>query len=233
MADEPARASRSYPYLPSKNWWDLRRKFQQTMPQRVDAGYLQTVLDVGEGHARNLIPQLRQIGLIDDNNRTTPLANDWRDDETYAQACRQIVDRVYPQDLTDALPPPNPDPGAAARWFMRTLGVGQSAATKLASFYRLVASGDVAGQQTERRARETSGNGAKRSTAKRQTAQPRTRRATASGSGTGTEAATVERKGTAVPSLHIDVQVHIPPDATPEQIDIIFAAMAKHLYDKR
>lgn len=34
------------------------------------------------------------------------------------------------------------------------------------------------------------------------------------------------------PSLHIDIQIHIDSDATPEQIDQIFASMAKHLYDK-
>ena len=32
-----------------------------------------------------------------------------------------------------------------------------------------------------------------------------------------------------VPSIHIDVQVHISPDTSPEQIDRIFASMSKHL----
>jgi hypothetical protein len=32
-----------------------------------------------------------------------------------------------------------------------------------------------------------------------------------------------------LPSIHIDVQVHISPDTTPEQIDRIFASMSKHL----
>ena len=45
----------------------------------------------------------------------------------------------------------------------------------------------------------------------------------------------VEEKGkTAVstnrPALHIDIQVHIDPTSSPEQIDHIFASMAKHLY---
>lgn len=31
------------------------------------------------------------------------------------------------------------------------------------------------------------------------------------------------------PKLHIDIQIHISPDTTPEQIDQIFASMAKHL----
>lgn len=32
------------------------------------------------------------------------------------------------------------------------------------------------------------------------------------------------------PSLHIDIQIHISPDSSPEQIDKIFESMAKHLY---
>ena len=32
------------------------------------------------------------------------------------------------------------------------------------------------------------------------------------------------------PSLHIDIQVHISPDASTDQIEHVFASMAKHLY---
>ena len=32
------------------------------------------------------------------------------------------------------------------------------------------------------------------------------------------------------PTLHIDIQVHISPEASPEQIEQVFASMAKHLY---
>lgn len=34
------------------------------------------------------------------------------------------------------------------------------------------------------------------------------------------------------PSVHVDVQIHIPATATNEQIDQIFASMAKHLYGR-
>lgn len=34
------------------------------------------------------------------------------------------------------------------------------------------------------------------------------------------------------PALHIDIQIHISSDATAQQIDQIFASMAKHLYEK-
>ncbi len=38
------------------------------------------------------------------------------------------------------------------------------------------------------------------------------------------------KPGIVSPSLHIDVQIHISPDATPEQIDKIFESMGKHIY---
>jgi hypothetical protein len=34
------------------------------------------------------------------------------------------------------------------------------------------------------------------------------------------------------PTMHIDLQIHISPDAKPEQIDKIFASMREHLYPK-
>jgi len=35
------------------------------------------------------------------------------------------------------------------------------------------------------------------------------------------------------PPVHIDFQIHISPEATPEQIDQIFASMRRHLYGNR
>ena len=35
------------------------------------------------------------------------------------------------------------------------------------------------------------------------------------------------------PSVHLDIQIHISPESTPEQIEQIFASMAKHLYERR
>ncbi|WP_449369993.1 DUF5343 domain-containing protein [Thiomonas sp.] len=36
--------------------------------------------------------------------------------------------------------------------------------------------------------------------------------------------------GCKVPSVHIDIQIHISPEATTDQIDQIFKSMSKHLY---
>jgi hypothetical protein len=40
-------------------------------------------------------------------------------------------------------------------------------------------------------------------------------------------------QGGFAPSLHIDMQIHISPDASADQIDQIFASMAKHLYGSK
>lgn len=41
-----------------------------------------------------------------------------------------------------------------------------------------------------------------------------------------------EEKKQKYPSVHIDLQIHISPEAKPEQIDKIFASMREHLYPK-
>lgn len=40
------------------------------------------------------------------------------------------------------------------------------------------------------------------------------------------------QSGTNGPALHLDIQVHIDASASPDQIDHIFASMARHLYGR-
>lgn len=35
------------------------------------------------------------------------------------------------------------------------------------------------------------------------------------------------------PEVHIDIQIHISPESTAQQIDKIFESMAKHLYGRK
>ena len=41
------------------------------------------------------------------------------------------------------------------------------------------------------------------------------------------------QQNTAAPSVHIDLQIHISPEASTDQIDQVFKSMAKHLYGAR
>lgn len=36
-----------------------------------------------------------------------------------------------------------------------------------------------------------------------------------------------------MPAVHIDIQIHISPESTPQQVDKIFESMAKHLYGRK
>lgn len=224
MADRP-----SFPSIPAKNWWDLRQRFRTSPPREVNAAYLSAVLGLTEKAAANLIPSLRTIGLIDDAGKPTERAGMWRDDEHYPEVTRAIIREVYPQALLDVAPPDDPDPAAVKRWFMRETGTGVGRANILAAFYRLLAAGDPAGRdEAPRRAAD------RQATATRPQRQATPRRSKP-------EAESPEsRNGTnggdarpALPSLSVAVQVYIDKDMTAEQVDHVFASMARHLYGKQ
>lgn len=237
---ENARPGRraTYPNIPEANWWALRRRFQQTMPREVDASYLATVLDISEAAAGNLTGPLRALGLIDENGRPTDLAVAWREDEQYRQVTTTMLESVYPNGLRDAAPPPNPDRGAVTRWFSRATGAGQAYTERMARLYLLLAAGDPAGATQAaaepRQARQTAaGARAPRQRATgRSVAGGRPSSAPAAAPAATAPAPAPAARQASQPSVHIDIQVHIDPAATAEQIDQIFASMARHLYDR-
>lgn len=72
--------SNSYPMLSANNWWNIRKKFKQTIPGTVTASYLSSVLNMQERSAtNNIMPYLRQLGIIDERGR---LANELSYGET-------------------------------------------------------------------------------------------------------------------------------------------------------
>jgi hypothetical protein len=128
------------------------------------------------------------------------------------------------------VPPEDPDRQAAARWFMRELGVGENAAGRMAAFYVLLCRADPT-QSAERAASQNEATRQRRSAPRPATASAPAR-ALSSGGTQPTPPAPAAPAREPIPSLHIDVQVHIPSDASAEQIDAIFSSMAKHLYKR-
>ena len=225
---------KSFPSVPERNWWDLRRRFLSSPPKgEVSAAYLSDVLGVQEKAAKNIIPSLRAVGLIDEKNKQTPLAARWRDDEQYAEVTREIIAAVYPQSLLDAAPPDSADAVTVQRWFLRETGAGQARANQLAAFYRLLAAGDPSGgEDVQRRTTER-----QTTPARQQTRQTTPRRSGAGGQGDTADGAWSGGKGgdnsrTPLPSLSVAVQVYIDKDMTAEQVDHVFASMARHLYGR-
>lgn len=219
----------SYPSIPVKNWWDLRRKFIQAPPRQITPGYLASVLGISEAAGKNLIPPLRAVGLIDDDGKPTPLANDWRNEEHYPDVCKTIRENIYPPELLDAFPGPNPDRDAVVSWFSRSTGTGEAAAKKMAAFYLLLCEADPSTQDAVVKAQ---------SGRKVKLRKPTTKELIADSASKPNDYALPEdpkvysKSEVKLPSVHIDIQIHIAADARPEQIDQIFASMAKHLYGR-
>mgnify|MGYP000353690317 CR=1 FL=1 len=224
---------RSFPYLPTRNWWDLRRRFQTAVPREIDARYLGTVFGISEEAAKNLVPPLRAIGLIDDAGKPTERAIAWRDDEHYREVCQSIIADIYPDALVDAVPPADATRESAQRWFARETQTGEGAARKMAGFYLLLAEGDPAGATaTADRQARTDGDGRKPRRTEAKLADAPARRVAGARSPAVVSPEAPPATDTGLPGLHVDVQVHIDSSASPEQIDLIFRSMAKYLYGR-
>lgn len=228
-----------YPKMPVKQWWALRNRFKQSIPGTVTASYLATVLGMEEISAgKNVLPALRRIGLVDQEGRPTELARRWRDDADYPSVCEEMKRAVYPQELIDAVPDPISNRNAAVRWFARG-GAGASLVDKRVAFYQVLSEADPSKGQDSAK---TSNNG--KSTTKKESVTRKSRPSpvinnpsadSKPNTGNATENTEPHKKQqhslqSFGPQLHIDIQIHISPDASPDQIDQIFASMAKHLY---
>lgn len=239
MAEEKKKG---YPKIPRANWFLLRDKFKQRTPERVSPNYVATALGMGEASASaNIIPPLRAFGLIDDAGKPSDLAYDWRDDSKYAEVCKQILDATYPQELRDLFHDASAPAKSVESWFARDAKVGQAAARAYAATYLMLLEADLAKAKEQNGPKPKAANAAgkpaskapaptkaaKEAPAAHEAAKPATEHG-GSGAYGGSGDDGGGRRGFS-PKLHVDIQIHISPDSSPEQIDKIFESMAKHL----
>lgn len=221
----------SFPVIPVQHWWTLRKKFRQSLPTSLTPKSLMTSLGINEEKTAkvNVYDQLIKLGLIDkDGKINNDLASRWREDEHYTNVCEQIRKRIYPKELLEAASDPAVNREGIARWFRINAGVGTSVANKMASVYRLLAEanpskGEDAGTHVKivkDRMNRSSSQGKKPSYKTGEQSL-------------GSEARTLTEPSLLnEPSIHIDIQIHISPDTSAEQIEQVFVNMAKYLYPK-
>mgnify|MGYP002768312238 FL=1 len=141
--------SNSYPMLSANNWWNIRKKFKQTIPGTVTASYLSSVLNMQERSAtNNIMPYLRQLGIIDAEGKTGERAKLWRDDIDYPKVCDEIRKEIYPQELLDIPCVTEEDRESIKRWFARKTGTGESTVGKISAFYFLLCDKDPSKEST-------------------------------------------------------------------------------------
>ncbi len=227
---------KSFPYMSVAIWAMLRRAFFKNVPSKVTKNYLATALSISEGTSRNVLPQLKNIGLIDKDFVPTELATEFRFDASYPAACKSIVTSLYPAELHDLFPDADADIESVAHWFMRHSGASLSTSSAMAKFYLHLVAGEVPADDIQHRSVKKSKPAASGKPALKVTAEPAGKQAVpaqefVASQPQETHAPAKSRHQEGL-SLHIDMQVHIDPAATPEQIDSIFASMAKHLYGR-
>ncbi|MCW2960128.1 MAG: hypothetical protein JWM90_515 [Thermoleophilia bacterium] len=221
----------SYPYMTGGQWFGVRAKFRQSVPGIVTVDWLMAALGTSEKGARNLIPQLRGLGLIGgDGKPSGELVHDLRDDSTYPSACRTVLEATYPDAIRSAWDDPDADPEQVANWFMRNAGTGAAMAKLQAKLYLLLLKAEL----------PSADDSAKSAVRKTPTTVARKAAPKAVSEGTVAKAPVDAAKRGATqlapagigPNLHIDMQIHISADASDAQIDTIFKSMAKHLYGR-
>jgi hypothetical protein len=215
MTDEQKE---TYPVIPEKHWWTLRERFQQSIPTAVTPSFLAATLGMLERSAKaNIIPSLVMMGIIDQDGKPEERATRWRDDLEYPEVCREIRSELYPQELLDAVPGPSVDRPTVERWFAGRTGAGKTAVNRFAKVYEILTTATL----PEKR------KGSSRPAKTSPRAKPRPKKSVPDEPLAG-EKEPIVLSGVE-PSIHIDIQIHISPDAKPDQIDQIFASMAKHL----
>jgi hypothetical protein len=215
----------AFPVIPIKHWWALREKFKQSIPGVVTGNYLSSVLSMKvESAMTNILPSLKTMGIVDDDGKPTELAKKWRDDQQYTEICNKIKSEVYPKELLEASPNPTADRSTAERWFANHTGAGTAAVGKMVACYMFLCEADplkVKGAKSQSAVTVQKKRRTQPPTPEHEENQ-RTR-----------NAPEISSDNSHHPQVCINLQIHISADASTEQIDQIFASMAKHIYQRK
>lgn len=223
-----------YPMISEKSWWQIRNQFKKTIPSIVNVSYLKSLLSLNSDQsARNILAPLKQMGIIDSEGKPQPRATDWRSDAKYSEVCSMVVSEIYPQELLDLFPDAQVDNATAKSWFMDTCSLGDNAAAKIASTFSLLKDGQVKADSDIPKStvspKKSKPSKLKNNDSPEKSDPPESTFSPSPNINTPTEG----NPSSSIPSVHIDMQIHISPDASPDQIDSIFASMAKHLYGRK
>ena len=150
-----ATASTTYPKLGMTAWRTLRARAAQAP----SAKFTPTTVAATLGHdsptsaATNVVSPMQKLGLIDENGALTDLGNRWRNDASYAEACQQIIDKIYPAELTDfTTADGSPDKARVTKWFQLN-NFGNSNARQMAATYVMIAEKKVPEAATDKEAK--------------------------------------------------------------------------------
>ena len=152
------------------------------------------------------------------------MAVKWRDDSLYPEVCESMRREIYPSELIDLGYDNASQRNEIHRWFAGNAGVGKAAAQKMTSFYLLLCeaapnkANSKKAVQPKSQKTKAKANVPRKSSSTRESQDP---------TDLQDDSQAIQKNGG--PQLHFNIQIHISPDSTVDQIDAVFASMAKHL----
>lgn len=202
----------NYPYakMPAK-LANFFHKIQQdvSVPDKVSTKWLQSIGFTSSNDV-SMIGVLQFIGFVDSAKVPTEDWQSYRDRDKAPRVLAQSIRRGYSELFDRYNDAQSRNNDELTNFFRSEGGLGSKAtALMVKTFAELCSLSQFS---------ETSTNGA-------QISQKGNARLVPQG-----ETPVSESAEPAMPALHLDVQIHISADASPEQIDHIFESMAKHLY---
>lgn len=138
-----AEKDKGFPKIAKANWFGLRDKLKQRVPTELSPSYVASAMKMAEGSARsNVVAPLKALGIINEDNKPSDLAYDWRDDKKYGEVCKKIIEAIYPQELRDLFHDSTATLDDLTSWFMRSAKVGEPAARMYARTYLMLLEAD-------------------------------------------------------------------------------------------
>lgn len=220
-----------FPQIPSTVWWGVRNILQRSPNVTIDERLLGVELNVQPAAAKQYVVELRSVGILNEENKATPLASRWRLDDTYHEAVGEIIAATYPQGLRDVSSPQDGDRKKAKSWFMQE-GLGEGAAGNKAATYFLIGS-EQPGDAPARSIGQARGEGTRKAQAKQPAGKGSSERPVQEEVRQESVHKVVPQMKNSVMPLNVNVQIHISAEAGTEQIDAIFAAMRRYLYEQQ
>lgn len=223
-----------FPQIPSTVWWGLRSLLQRSPNVTVDGRFLAVQLGVQEVAAKQYVLELQSVGILSEDGKATAVAQKWRLDQTYSAAVEEILKGAYPDGLLAVAPPGEADRQKVVNWFMHE-GFGQGAAGNKAATYMLI--GSPSPNEAPSRSVTPKAEGKSATLARAKPTKPKAGTVAAS-----SEAAISTKEPSKVANplsrtdsfpLNLNIQIHISADAGTEQIESIFSAMKRYLYDNQ
>jgi hypothetical protein len=193
-----ATEKKSYPRVTTTAWYQLRDRAEKSPSAKITASIVAALLEMGsEASARdNVVRGLTQMGIVDDEGALTDRGQKWRNKETYASACEEIIADVYPQDVVDI-----GEAGAVERWFSGQ-GFGASNARTMARTYQVLAQPVIP-------------DAVDAPATKPRVAKPPVKKAAAPAKPSKPSPPDpTNQSDLPEPTLQMNVQIHLPPDAT-------------------